>query len=48
MKKELKKILKSFKWDNIEDTDWHLISFHPDLILSEDFVKEFKDKLFLY
>jgi len=43
VKKELDKIMKHYKWNNIDDINWLNISIEQNL--SEDFIREFHDKV---
>ena len=43
IKLELKEIMEKYGWNNIEDIHWNLIYYKEPL--SEDFIREHKDKL---
>ena len=45
--KQFKDIKKKLKWEQYYDSDfdWYDLEFYADNTLSEDFIREFKDKV---
>ena len=46
VRQELNKILEKYKWKSIKDVDWYNISYDQEL--SEEFIREFQDKVHWY